>query len=100
MLLDHTPGIVDAAVAGNPGYGETAAWFAVTTVTATGYDAEFRISLAILGNPKPGDIIGFNVAVNDDDDGGDANHPEPTKVPHRSVFLLRSTPAFFPRRWL
>jgi hypothetical protein len=58
--------------AGNPGYGETAAWFAKTTVTATGYDAEFRISLSILGNPKPGDIIGLNIAVNDDDDGGDA----------------------------
>jgi Carbohydrate family 9 binding domain-like len=57
--------------AGNPGYGETAAWYAMTTLTAVGYDAEFRISMALLGNPKPGDIIGFNVAVNDDDDGGD-----------------------------
>ena len=49
--------------AGNPGYGETAAWFAKTTANAagTGYDAEFRISLATLGNPKPGDIIGFSV---------------------------------------
>ena len=28
--------------------------------------------MAILGNPKQGDIIGFNVTVNDDDDGGDA----------------------------
>jgi hypothetical protein len=36
----------------------------------TGYDVEFRISLAALGNPKPGDIIGFTVVVNDDDDGG------------------------------
>ena len=45
--------------AGNPGYGETAAWFAKTTVNnnGTGYDAEFRISLALLGNPKPGDKI-------------------------------------------
>src|SRR5215831_13268152 len=30
--------------AGNPGYGETAAWFAKTTVNGSGYDAEFRIS--------------------------------------------------------
>jgi hypothetical protein len=59
------------AEAGNPGYGEAAAWFARTTRTDTGYDAEFRISLATLGNPRPGDIIGFTVAVNDDDDGGD-----------------------------
>ncbi|MBI2948638.1 MAG: choice-of-anchor D domain-containing protein [Verrucomicrobia bacterium] len=56
--------------AGNPGYGATAAWFAKTSRNDTGYDAEFRISLATLGNPKPGDIIGFTVAVNDDDDGG------------------------------
>jgi len=56
--------------AGNPGYGDSAPWFAKTTVTATGYDAEFRISLQTIGNPKPGDIIGFTVGVNDDDDGG------------------------------
>jgi len=57
------------AEAGNPGYGETAAWFAKTSRTDTGYDAEFRIALSTLGNPKPGDIIGFTVGVNDDDDG-------------------------------
>jgi Carbohydrate family 9 binding domain-like len=59
------------AEAGNPGYGEDAAWFARTFVRGdgTGYDAEFRISLAAIGNPNPGDIIGFTVAVNDDDDG-------------------------------
>jgi hypothetical protein len=57
--------------AGNPGFGENAAWFAKTTPRedGTGYDAEFRISLAILGDPKPGDVLGFTVAVNDDDDG-------------------------------
>ena len=61
------------AEAGRPGYGETAAWFAKTSLTATGYDAEFRISLKTIGNPKPGDIIGFSVAVNDDDDGGNGD---------------------------
>jgi len=58
------------AEAGKPGYGEKAAWYAKTTKSAEGYDAEFRISLKTIGNPKPGDIIGFSVAVNDDDDGG------------------------------
>ena len=58
--------------AGNPGYGEGEAWFAQTSVTDTGYDAEFRISLDIIGNPKPGDVIGFTVGVNDDDDDGPA----------------------------
>ncbi len=57
------------AEAGSPGYGETQAWYAKTARTDTGYEAEFRISLAKLGNPKPGDIIGFSVGVNDDDDG-------------------------------
>ena len=60
------------AEAGNPGYGENAAWYARTAPLAdgTGYEAEFRISLATLGNPKPGAVLGFTVAVNDDDDGG------------------------------
>ncbi|MBI4663847.1 MAG: hypothetical protein HY735_34025 [Verrucomicrobia bacterium] len=64
------------AEAGNPGYGSTAAWYAKTARTAdasgteVGYEAEFRISLKTLGSPKPGDFIGFTVAVNDDDDGG------------------------------
>jgi hypothetical protein len=58
--------------AGNPGYGTNAAWYAKTAPLAdgSGYEAEFRISLATLGNPKPGDVLGFTVAVNDDDDGG------------------------------
>ena len=59
--------------AGNPGYGENAAWYAQALDNGTdGYDAEFRISWDILGNPLPGDIIGFTVGVNDDDDGGAA----------------------------
>ena len=57
------------AEAGSPGYGESAPWYARTSRTDTGYDAEFRIALAQLGNPKPGDVIGFTVGVNDDDDG-------------------------------
>lgn len=58
------------AEAGSPGYGANAAWYAKTSLTDNGYDAEFRISMSEIGNPKPGDIIGFTVAVNDDDDSG------------------------------
>jgi len=57
------------AEAGNPGYGDKKAWYALTALTDTGYDAEFRISLSAIGNPKPGDIIGFTVGVNDSDSG-------------------------------
>ncbi|MBL9168532.1 MAG: hypothetical protein JNN07_12385 [Verrucomicrobiales bacterium] len=84
--LGSTPGVVGTggqyvitannayreAEAGNPGYGEEAdkAWYAKTTVTATGYDAEFRIALKSIGNPAVGENIGFTVGVNDDDDSG------------------------------
>ena len=51
----------------NPSYGKTNAWFAKTAISGNGYDAEFRISMASLGNPKEGDIVGFTVGVNDDD---------------------------------
>ena len=61
------------AEAGNPGFGPNEAWYAVTDFTDTGYVAEFRISLAAIGNPQPGDVIGFNVGVNDDDTGGGSN---------------------------
>ena len=62
------------AEAGSPGYGSGQAWYARTVVRedGSGYDAEFRISLKTLGNPKPGDVIGFTVGVNDDDDGDSA----------------------------
>ena len=61
------------AEAGNPGFGPDEAWYAHCewNEAGTGYEAEFRISLSILGDPQPGDIIGFDVCVNDDDTGGD-----------------------------
>ena len=60
------------AEAGNPGYGPVAKWYSKTKVRddGSGYDAEFRISLKAIGNPKPGDHLGFTIGVNDDDDGG------------------------------
>ncbi len=58
--------------AGNPGFGPNDAWYAQTGETENGYFAEFRISLDAIGNPSPGDVIGFSVAVNDDDFGGNA----------------------------
>ena len=56
--------------AGNPGYGEDEAWYALVTTGDGGYDAEFRISMDTIGNPNPGEVIGFTVGVNDDNDGG------------------------------
>lgn len=58
--------------AGKPGFGENAAWYGRAEFSNSGYNVEFRILLSEIGNPQPGDILGFTVAVNDDDDGGDA----------------------------
>jgi hypothetical protein len=59
------------AEAGSPGFGPNAAWYAQADINANGdYEFEFRISLSLFGNPKPGDIIGFDIAINDDDSGG------------------------------
>jgi len=54
--------------AGDPSFGENAGWYAKTDLTDTGYVAEFRISLDAIGNPEPGQVIGFTVGVNDDDE--------------------------------
>ncbi len=56
------------AEAGDPTFGETGDWFARSEWTATGYEAEFQIKLSKIGNPTKGTKIGFNIAVNDDDD--------------------------------
>ena len=60
------------AEAGNPGFGPNEAWYAQADVTDSGWVGEFRISLDTIGNPSPGDVIGFTVGVNDDDFGGNA----------------------------
>jgi len=56
--------------AGDPGYGEEEAWYARVATYDGGYDAEFRISMETIGDPEPGQVIGFTVGVNDDNDGG------------------------------
>ena len=61
--------------AGDPGYGPNDLWFAKAAENeeGDGYQIEARIALSILGNPKPGDVIGFNLSINDDDDGDTAD---------------------------
>ncbi|MDP8244441.1 MAG: sugar-binding protein [Candidatus Hinthialibacter antarcticus] len=58
------------AEAGDPGFGPSAPWYGVCEVDGSGrLNYEYRISLDLLGNPQPGDVIGFDLSVNDDDDG-------------------------------
>jgi hypothetical protein len=54
--------------AGDPSFGDNADWYARTDLTDNGYVAEFRISLDAIGNPQPGQVIGFTVGINDDDE--------------------------------
>ena len=52
----------------DPGSG----WFARTKESGSGYHAEFRIPLRMIGNPQLGEHVGFTLAINDDDGGGNA----------------------------
>jgi hypothetical protein len=63
-------------------YGTDKAWYgrAAQNGTGTGYDVEFRISLASLNNPKFGDVVGFTVVVNDDKDGGPVNPTQTVQI--------------------
>ncbi len=57
--------------AGNPTFGDSAdaEWFAAVLENDdyTGFNYEFRIKLSKIGNPKKGDTVGFNLAINDAD---------------------------------
>ncbi len=63
------------AEAGNPRFDPSSGWFAETkeNEAGDGYHAEFRIPLSEIGNPQPGEHIGFTVAINDDDGGGNTD---------------------------
>ncbi len=60
--------------AGNPGYGPDAAWYGLSDIAPNGaQDYEFRISWDILGGkPEQSRVVGFDLAFNDDDSGGDS----------------------------
>ncbi len=60
--------------AGNPTFGEDADWYGRAELTDNGYDVEFKIKLSIIGNPSKGSSIGFNIAINDDDDDADPRY--------------------------
>jgi hypothetical protein len=57
-------------------------WFATTRTYDGGYVVEFRIPLTSIDiedgpgvtHPSPGDEVGLNISVNDDDDGGSKEH--------------------------
>lgn len=68
------------AEAGDPGYGPDASWYALTSITDSGYDAvsetatgyqvEFKVTKFALHDPPDGTTLGFHIALNDDDGNG------------------------------
>ncbi len=64
------------AEAGDPTFGDGPddEWYASVfdNEAFTGFVYEFRIAMSKIGNPQEGDVIGFNVAVNDADDSSAA----------------------------
>ncbi len=56
--------------AGNPLYGESDDWYALTTQTGAGYRAEFKITKSALLDPVDGTIMGFTIGLDDDDGSG------------------------------
>ncbi len=60
--------------AGNPSFGQDADWYGIAEITDTGYEVEMKIKLSKIGNPQKGSTVGFNVAINDDDDDADPRY--------------------------
>jgi hypothetical protein len=58
------------AEARNAPFGQDAAWYAATTLTAKGYQIEFKINKSSLLNPTNGMVMGFNIALNNDNGAG------------------------------
>src|SRR5438105_10699286 len=58
-------------------FGPAKAWFAATSRTARGYQVEYVIKKSTLLDPPDGATLGFNVALNDDDNANDAGRLQP-----------------------
>ncbi len=54
----------------NPVFGEDGDWFGATTVTTKGYQIEFKVKKSALLNPTNGVVMGFNIALNNDNGAG------------------------------
>jgi hypothetical protein len=54
----------------NPTFGADTDWFAMTTKTTKGYQIEFKVNKTALLNPTNGTVMGFNIALNNDEGAG------------------------------
>jgi hypothetical protein len=66
-----------------PSFAETGDWFGAATLTPKGYQIEFRVSKTSLLNPTNGTVMGFNIALNNDNGAGRAAQLSWNGDPHQ-----------------
>lgn len=54
----------------NPTFGEDADWHGAATLTSKGYQVEFKVNKTALLSPTNGMVMGFNIALNNDNGAG------------------------------
>ena len=54
----------------NPPYAHDGDWYGAGTLTSKGYQLEFMVKKAALLNPTNGTVMGFNIALNNDNGAG------------------------------
>ncbi len=54
----------------NPTFGQDGDWYGATTPTTNGYQIEFKVNKTALLSPTNGTVMGFNIALNNDNGSG------------------------------
>jgi hypothetical protein len=58
------------AEARNPTFDQAGDWYGATTLTTNGYQIEFKVNKTALLSPTNGTVMGFNIALNNDNGAG------------------------------
>ena len=58
------------AEARNPTFDQAGDWYGATTLTTNGYQIEFKVNKTALLSPTNGVVMGFNIALNNDNGAG------------------------------
>ena len=54
----------------NPTFAQDGAWYGASTLTSKGYQIEFKVNKTALLSPTNGTVMGFNIALNNDNGAG------------------------------
>lgn len=71
------------AEARNPTFGEDGDWYGAAALTSQGYNIEFKVKKTALLNPVIGTVMGFNIALNNDNGAGRAAQLSWNGDPHQ-----------------